>query len=223
LAAKRLGHKNKIERILDWLTDNGDKDYRVAFIRWISPPARRTYREIEEWLHGNLEEVGLTLDPPVTDILDTVTGLVFKVYVSDIVRWKEKNETLLTGALATKLQEKQGEWLGVNPYIALNSVLGQVSELTQRYYDKLKESEEPNYKEVLVLEKLSARAALTAEAIAALDTKLDKQEVGLGYAYQLATDVKALANLDPNATPKMREWVTELLSAAIAKMEEQSK
>jgi hypothetical protein len=147
----------------------------------------------------------------------------FKVYSTDVVRWRENNEDRLIGTSAIALSKKQGKWIGIDSYTALACTLGQIAFLTNFYFEKVKKAEEPDIKTVVLLEKLAARTAITAEALATLELQRDKQEIGLGFAYQLATDIKSMANQDPNATPQMQEWLIELLNAGLAKLEEQSK
>lgn len=147
--------------------------------------------------------------------------LPFKVYVSDIVKWTENNQDLLAGQMARSLSKESGQWLGIDPYVELCATLGQVSELRQASYERAKAT--TDLKEVVVFEKIAGRCANTAEAIASLQIQKDKIEIGLAFAYEMATWLRSQSLQDPNATPQMRDWLQELLSASLRKLEDEVK
>jgi hypothetical protein len=205
--------KSKIDKILDWLCEHSTEwNYHQDFWKFVSPPANRTYAEITDWLTSRMEAICLKID---------LAEQPFKIYSTDIIRWRENNQELLIGTSAIALHKKQGKWIGIDPYRTLAFTLGQMAFLQNLYFEKAKK--EPDFKTIILLEKLAARTAITTEALAKLELNRDKTEVGLGFAYQLATDIKSMANQDPSATPQMREWLVELLSAGLAKLEEQTK
>lgn len=207
--------KSKIDKILDWLCERDtERDYHGDFWKFVSPPANRTYDEIFTWLNSRMESLSLS---------ENQSELPFKVYSTDVIRWRENNQETLLGTQAIALHKKQGHWVGIDSYRTLAATLGQMAYLTNVYFEALKKQPEPDPKKVLVLEKLAARTALTAEALSNLELYRDKQELGLGFAYQLANDVRSMASQDPSATPQMREWLINLLEAGLAKLEEQVK
>lgn len=208
--------KSKIDKVLDWLTQrDGNQDYHVDFWKFVSPPANRSYNEIHEWLNSRMENF--------LDDKDKESS-PFNIYSGDITRWKQNNAEKLIGTCAIALHKKQGQWVGIDSYQALAATLGQMAYLCNFYYEEIKATtEEIDTKKVYLLEKLAARTAIIADMLSNLELDRDKQEVGLGFSYQLANDIKSMANQDPNATPQMREWLTELLSAGLAKLEEQVK
>lgn len=203
--------KTKIDKVLDWLVErDAEWNYHQEFWKFVSPPANRTYNEIYEWLNSRMEK-----------FLENDSPLPFKIYSTDVVRWRENNRETLLGTQAMQLHKKQGVWVGIDTYRTLAATLGQMAYLSNYYYEEIKK--EPDPKKAYLLEKLAARTAITAEQLSNLELYRDKQEVGLGFSYQLANDIKSMANQDPNATPQMREWLIELLSAGLAKLEEQVK
>lgn len=215
MSAKRVKNKckTKIDKVLDWLVEKDSEwNYHQDFWKFVSPPANRTYNEIYEWLNSRMEKfLGNDSPPP------------FNIYSGDITRWKENNAEKLIGTSAIALREKQGTWVGIDSYQALAATLGQMAYLSNFYYEEIKASEEIDTKKVYLLEKLAARTAIIAAMLSSLELDRDKQEIGLGFSYQLANDIKSMANQDPNATSQMREWLIELLSAGLAKQEEQVK
>lgn len=203
--------KTKIDKVLDWLVERDSEwNYHQEFWKFVSPPANRTYNEIYEWLNSRMEK-----------FLENDAPLPFKIYSTDVVRWRENNRETLLGTQAMQLHKKQGVWVGIDTYRTLAATLGQMAYLSNYYYEEIKK--EPDPKKAYLLEKLAARTAITAEQLSNLELYRDKQEVGLGFSYQLANDIKSMANQDPNATPQMREWLVELLSAGLSKLEEQVK
>lgn len=207
--------KSKIDKVLDWLSQQDkNQDYHAAFWKFVSPPANRSYNEISEWLNSWMENF---LDNKDKE------SLPFRIYSGDITRWKHNNAEKLIGISAIALHKEQGMWVGIDSYQALAATLGQMAYLSNYYYEEIKASEEIDTKKVYLLEKLSARTAIIAAMLSNLELYRDKQEVGLGFSYQLANDIKSMANQDPNASPQMREWLVELLSAGLAKLEEQVK
>lgn len=203
--------KTKIDKVLDWLVERDSEwNYHQEFWKFVSPPANRTYNEIYEWLNSRMEK-----------FLENDSPLPFKIYSTDVVRWRENNRETLLGTQAMQLHKKQGVWVGIDTYRTLAATLGQMAYLCNFYYEEVKKDPDP--KKAYLLEKLAARTAITAEQLSNLELYRDKQEVGLGFSYQLANDIKSMANQDPNATPQMREWLIELLSAGLAKLEEQVK
>lgn len=211
----KQARKSKIDKILDWLCEhNTEWNYHQDFWKFISPPANRTYAEITDWLTSRMEATVERLE---------LEELPFQIYSTDIIRWRDNNREMLLGTSAIALHKKQGKWIGIDSYRTLAFTLGQMAYLSDFYFNEIKKAENPDIKTVFLLEKLAARTAITAEALANLELHRDKTEIGLGFAYQLANDVKSMANQDPNATPQMREWLMELLSAGLAKLEEQAK
>ncbi len=197
-----MARKNrvKIDKILDKLSQKTEKNINLEFIKWISPPNYRTQNDIVEWFSCRLESINSN----------------DKIYISDIVRWKEKNADILTGVSARLLHNEQGKWIGIDPYLCLSSILGQIINLMKR----LENDSEIDIKKIYLIEKLAGRAANTAEAIALIEKQIDKKEIGIGFAVELANFCNSQALQDANATPQMREWLNSLMKAGIQKIQE---